>query len=74
MDKYATPERIQSLFQRFDTNSNNTISGSNLRDAFTKLGHHMGTTEIEDIMNEHDIDHEHVITFEDFRRMLLDNM
>jgi len=39
VDKYATEERLHSLFSRFDTTGNNKISTTSLRDAFTKLGH-----------------------------------
>ena len=45
-----------------------------LREAFTKVGHHLTREEIEAIMNEHDVDHHHQITFNEFKNMVLDHM
>ena len=45
-----------------------------LREAFTKVGHHLTHQEIDEIMNEHDIDHSHQITFQEFKSMVLDHM
>jgi calcium-dependent protein kinase len=63
VDKYATPERLHALFARFDMKGDQRITATSLRDAFTKLGHNLTTAEVTEIMNEHDVDHEHVITF-----------
>ena len=45
-----------------------------MRDAFTKLGHNMTTAEIDEIMHEHDVDHNHEITYEEFKDMILNHM
>ena len=74
VEKYATQERLHSLFQKFDTDGSHHITGSSLRDAFTKLGHNMTTAEIDEIMNEHDVDHHHEITYEEFKDMILNHM
>ena len=74
IDKYATRERMQSLFHQFDMNEKKKVTKTNLRDAFTKLGHKMSSMEIAEIMDEHEVDHEHVITYEDFSKMILDHM
>ena len=74
VEKYATPERLHSLFQKFDTDGSQHLSNRNLRDAFTKLGHFMTTAEIDEIMNEHDVDHNHEISYDEFKEMILNNM
>ena len=57
VEKYATKDRLESLFTKFERKD--VISGKTLKDAFSKLGHNMTAEEIEEIMNEHDIDHDH---------------
>jgi len=74
VDQYATPERMQSLFQKFDTNGDKKITKSSLRDAFTKLGHHMTTVEIDEVMQEHKVDGEQIIHYDDFKNLILDHM
>lgn len=59
VEKFLTQERLASLFQKFDVDGTHELTGTTLRDAFTKLGHQMTAQEIEDIMNEHDVDHHH---------------
>lgn len=45
-----------------------------MRDAFTKLGHELTADEVNEIMNEHGVNHELEMTFEDFKAMILDHM
>ena len=66
VDKYATPERLHSLFSKFDTAGVNKITTTSLREAFTKLGHQLTSAEVTEIMNEHDVNHEHEMTFQEF--------
>ena len=66
VDKYATEERLHSLFSKFDTSGNERINTTSLRDAFTKLGHNMTSAEIEEVMDEHDVDHQHEISYKEF--------
>ena len=73
-DQYATKERLESLFQKFDTHGTHGLTDMTLREAFTKVGHHLTHQEIEEIMNEHDVDHHHQITFNEFKNMVLDHM
>jgi Ca2+-binding EF-hand superfamily protein len=74
VDKYATRERIASLFQKFDIDGSHIITTTTLRDAFTKLGHNLTEQEVDEILDEHDIDHNRQIGFEEFRAMVLDHM
>ena len=72
--KYATEERLHSLFSRFDTAGDHMITTTSLRDSFTKLGHQLTQVEVDEILNEHDIDHDHEMSFQEFRVMILDNL
>lgn len=74
VEKYATRERLQSLFTKFDMKNKANITGKTLKDAFSKLGHNMTDQEVEEIMNEHDVDNDHQITFDEFKKMILDDM
>ena len=65
---------MASLFHKFDSDGTNELTSYNLKSAFTKLGHQMTEQEVEEIMNEHDIDHCHTLTFDEFRAMILDHM
>ena len=74
VEKYATKERLESLFQKFDADDNHAITSNNLRTAFTKLGHNMTDQEVDEILAEHDINHDHDITFDEFKALILDHM
>ena len=76
VEKYATKERLHSLFAHFsgDKGDEEKLDSMTLREAFTKLGHNMSTQEIHEIMDEHDVDHNHELTFEEFEKMILENM
>ena len=39
VEEYLTEEKIAAVFSRFDVDGDGHISITNLRDAFTKLGH-----------------------------------
>jgi len=74
VEKYATTERLESLFQKFNADEKQAIDGTTLHDAFTKLGHDLTKEEVEEVMNEHDVNHDHVITFAEFKKMILDHL
>ena len=74
VEQYASKERLEALFAKFDVAGTHQLTGTTLRDAFTKLGHHLTSAEVEEIMNEHDVNHEHEMTFQEFQAMILDHM
>ena len=41
VEKYATPERLRSLFEKFKSAKQDSITKRTLKDAFSKLGHNM---------------------------------
>ena len=45
-----------------------------MRDASPNLGHDLTADEVNEIMNEHGVNHELEMTFEDFKAMILDHM
>lgn len=74
VEKYATRERLASLFMKFDTHGTQALEPTTLRDAFTKLGHNLTIDEVNKILDEHDIDHNRKITRDEFEAMVLDHM
>ena len=74
VEQYASKERLEALFAKFDVAGTHQLTGTTLRDAFTKLGHNMTSAEIEEVMNEHDIDHQHQISYKEFQDMILDHI
>ena len=50
------------------------LEPTTLRDAFTKLGHNLTSDEVNQILDEHDIDHDRIITQEEFENMILNHM
>jgi Ca2+-binding EF-hand superfamily protein len=43
---YLTEERVLALFKQFDTDDNDFIEPSNIKDAFTKLGKEVSEEDI----------------------------
>ena len=74
MDKYLTKDRVQALFNRFNTDDDDTISKTNFRDAFSKLGIDLTQEEIDAILAEHDLDGDSQITLKEFETMLRANL
>jgi len=74
VEKYATRERMESLFMKFDVDGTHKLGSTTLKNAFTKLGHEMTADEIAEIMNEHDVDLDHELTYQEFTDMILDHM
>ena len=56
VEEYLTEEKIAAVFSRFDVDGDGHISITNLRDAFTKLGHDLTDMEIKEIFEAHDKD------------------
>ena len=57
---------MQALFHRFDVDDQEKISRTNFADAFTKLGVDLQQNEINEILKEHDVDGDQIITFAEF--------
>ena len=70
IEKHLTKERMESLFHRFDIDDQEKISRTNFRDSFTKLGINLSQQEIDEILQEHDVDGDQIITFQEFEQML----
>lgn len=59
------------MFSRFDADGDGHISITNLKDSFTKLGHELTDSEIQEIFKEHDVDGDKRISREEFQQMIL---
>lgn len=71
VEKYATRERLESLFEKFKGTNHDYISKRDLREAFSKLGHNITSEEIYQVMGEHDLDGDNHIMFDEFKKMIL---
>lgn len=64
---------LQAIFSQFDTDSSGVITRENIVDAMNKLGHPVSQEELDEIMQEHDIEKDNVITFNEFRSIFFDH-
>jgi Ca2+-binding EF-hand superfamily protein len=65
--KVLTFDRLWALFQYFDTDNSGYITPANLKEAFAKTGKTLTSEEIKNILENHDIEKNGVISFEEFR-------
>jgi calcium-dependent protein kinase len=65
-----THEKIWALFAQFDTDNTGSITKSNIKEAFSKLGKKISEEELKTIMKEHDIKKDGKISFEEFKAMM----
>ena len=47
LEKFLTPDRLNSLFAKFDIEDDKKITTTNLKDAFTKLSHNLTEEELD---------------------------
>ena len=73
IENYVTQEQLQALFQQFTGAGDKEITAENLKDGFIKFGW-SGTTEeeIEQIMNQHDLDKNLLISYKEFCEIIRD--
>ena len=60
------------MFKQFDLDNKNEITADNIRDAMSKLGKDVSPEEMEEIMRKHDISGDKAISFDEFKKMILD--
>ena len=60
---------LYTLFQQFDTDGSETITKENLTQAFKNMGKKLNSEEIDKILEEHDLAHNGVLDFEEFKTM-----
>lgn len=68
---FLTNEKLHALFKHFDTDNSGVISMDNIREAMGKAGKQISKEELSDILKKHDYEKNNVITFEEFKTMML---
>ena len=63
---YLTDQRLQTLFNQFDTDDSGVITRENIFYAMQKLGQEITTQELDEIMKQHDKDGNGTLSFEEF--------
>ena len=64
--------KLYALFNQFDTDNSGSITRSNIVTAMNKIGHDITQAELDEIMAEHDLEKNDVISFYEFKALLLD--
>ena len=62
--KYLTDPKLLSLFKYFDVDGDDRITADNLREVMAREGRKLPECEIELMLDEADLQHNHVITFD----------
>lgn len=64
--------KLYALFNQFDTDNSGKITRMNIVTAMNKIGHDITQQELDEIMAEHDLEKNDVISFYEFKALLLD--
>ena len=70
--RFMDDNKLQAIFKSFDTDGSGYITKSNIVTAMNKIGRDITQEDIDEIMNEHDIEKNGVITFLEFKALFLD--
>lgn len=72
LDEFLDDNKLMALFNQFDTDGSGIITTENIVTAMNKIGHQITQYELNEIMKMHDIKGDGVISFEEFKTMLMD--
>lgn len=72
MAEYLSEERLQAIFNQFDIDNSGKITKANMRQAFSKYGREITESDIDNILKQHDIAGDQAISFDEFKRMIMD--
>ena len=64
--------KLQAVFNQFDTDGSGVITKENIITAMNKIGHDITQQELDTIMKEHDIEKNGVISYLEFKYIFLD--
>jgi Ca2+-binding EF-hand superfamily protein len=70
--QFLDDNMLQALFNQFDTDSSGEITKDNIITAMNKIGHQINQSELDLIMQEHDIAKNGVITYQEFKYIFMD--
>ena len=72
VQEYLSEERLQAIFNQFDIDNSGKITKANMKQAFTKYGREITDADIDDILQKHDLAGDQAISFEEFKKMIMD--
>ena len=72
VQNFLDEQKFNALFQQFDTDGSGNITAENIVSAMQKLGHEITQEELENIMDQHDLAKDGVISKQEFKALLLD--
>lgn len=72
VSEYLSEERLMAIFNQFDIDNSGKITKANLKQAFSKYGREIKDSDIDDILSKHDLAKDNAISYEEFKKMLLD--
>ena len=71
VQKILTHDRLKALFKQFDIDDSNEITALNIQAAMSKLGKDVSLKDLDEIMSKHDLSGDKAISFEEFKKMML---
>ena len=70
--QFLDDNKLQAMFNQFDTDGSGVITKENIVTAMQKIGHSITQQELDTIMTEHDIEKNGVISYKEFKYIFLD--
>lgn len=70
--QFLTEQRLLAIFNQFDTDGSNKITEDNIFYAMQKLGHEVPRADIADIIKQHDLTKDGVLSFDEFKHIFLE--
>ena len=69
---FLTEQKMQAIFQQFDTDNSGKITQENIFFAMQKLGQEIARDEISEMIAQHDIKGDGVLSYEEFKCIFFD--
>ena len=69
---FLDDNKLSALFHQFDTDDSGCITKENIITAMNKMGHDINQVELDQVMKEHDLAKDGVISYQEFKAVFLD--
>ena len=69
---FLDDNKLKALFNQFDTDGSGQITKENIITAMNKMGHEINQEELDQIMKEHDLEKNGIISYIEFKAIFLD--
>ena len=70
--QFLDDNKLKAMFNQFDTDGSGVITKDNIVTAMQKIGHSITQQELDNIMAEHDMEKNGVISYKEFKYIFLD--